>query len=83
MSDLSVGVDAGIGSTGPQKGDSLIIDFGNRGFKGALDRSVVGLALPSREIRSIIGDMNPQTEMVGCTLTVGSTVGGGQSRCRF
>lgn len=64
MGDLSGGGDPGIGASRALHGGDLGTGRGEGGFEGILDRAAAGLALPTGEGTTVVGEVEP--EAAGC-----------------
>ena len=64
MGDLSGGRDPGIGPPGSLHGGDLGTGCGEGRFEGILDRAATGLALPTGEGTTVVGEVEPET--AGC-----------------
>ena len=65
-------MDAGIGAAGAHYGDGSAFDFRNGLLEGALDGGQAGLDLPAVELRSIVGQRNPDSTHGGAVRRAGS-----------
>jgi hypothetical protein len=63
--NLSEGVNARVGSTGPVNHDTLTYDVSKGEFDGILNRVFPRLTLPSGEGRAVVGDLQFEADHPG------------------